>query len=165
MSWGLHRDTAAPPAQPLSGAALLVLPAGWPMTVLCLPCALTVMLLTTDLGAVEALHRVTWLGRVPATLSVAMGAVVRRWLPPHLFVYIRGRAFLGTFTVCVPAGAPASAWHARPPGVRADDLFVAQPMGAFAEAFLTGLVAAILVACCPHALATYSDRLDLTGPT
>ena len=79
------------------------------------------------LDAAAALHRGVWLGVVPATLAMALGAALRRWLPHHLFVYILGRGFFatavagslaGALSVALdgaagrPAGRPTCCWRA-----------------------------------------------------
>ena len=161
LLWAMDAVTRVPVLQPLSGAVLLVLLAGWPMAVLAM---LPVALLTVLLGpvpALEALHRLAWLGLVPATLALGIGAAVRRWLPHHLFVYILGRGFFGTLAACALAGWAALAAHGLPVGSAGTDMAVALWLTAFAEAFLTGLFTAVLVAFRPQWLWSYSDRLYL----
>lgn len=160
LLWGLDQY-GTPLAQKLSGAPLLVLFAGWPMAMLALAPAALVTWLAGDLGWIEALHRLVWLGVVPATLTLAIGALVRRHLPRHLFIYIFGRGFIGAFIACVLAGAADLALHSALLGTLPGDLMIARVLSAFAEAFLTGLCVAISVAYRPHWLATYSDRLYL----
>lgn len=159
--WGVDRYVSVPIAQPMSGAALLVLFAGWPLAVLAMLPVAAATAWAADLGAADALHRLVWLGVVPATLMLALGAAVRRWLPNHLFVYIFGRAFVGTFIACALSDGTALLLSALPTGSLRDDLWLARPMTAFGEAFLTGMLVAILVAYRPQWLATYSDRLYL----
>jgi hypothetical protein len=96
LLWSLDATTASPLLQPLSGVCILLLMLGWPLTVLALLPVGGVMWLASGLDAGGALHRVVWLGLVPATLALALGAGVRRWLPRHLFVYIMGRGFFAT---------------------------------------------------------------------
>lgn len=158
LLWTIDHQAGLPQALPLSAAPLLVLLAGWPLAVLLmLPAGMAVALLT-DMAAADALHRLAWLGLVPATLALALGAAVRRWLPHHLFVYILGRGFFGTATASLAAAVLASAQA----GAGGDgDALLARVLAAFAEAFLTGLVTAILVAYRPQWLATYADSLYL----
>lgn len=156
LLWALDAMTGVPVLQPLSGAVLLVLLAGWPMAVLAMaPVALLTMALG-GLPGLEGLHRLAWQGLVPATLALAIGAAVRQWLPHHLFVYILGRAFFGTLAASALAG-----WLALQAGSPGGDMAAALWLTAFAEAFLTGLVAAVLVAFRPQWLWSYSDRLYL----
>lgn len=159
--WGIDRYVAVPIAQPMSGAALLVLLAGWPLAVLAMAPVAAVTAFAADLGAAEALHRLAWLGIVPATLMLGLGAAMRRWLPKHLFVYILGRAYLGSFIACGLADGMALLLGPLQPGSQLDDLWLARPIAAFGEAFITGMLVAVLVAYRPGWLATYSDRLYL----
>ena len=163
LLWGADRYAAMPIVQPLSGAALLVLLAGWPLAVLAL---VPVALVTGWAGALpwpEALHRLVWLGFVPATLALALGSALRRWLPRHLFVYILGRGFFVTMLATAAAGALALWQRGAPVGSEVADLLVGRWLAASGEAFLTGMLVAIFVAFRPHWLATYSDRLYLPG--
>ena len=113
------------------------------------------------LDAAEALHRLAWLGVVPGTLALALGAALRRWLPQHLFVYILGRGFFATMVAAALAGALSLAVSGTPAGTAVDDLLLARWLAASGEAFLTGMLVAIFVAFRPQWLATYSDRLYL----
>ncbi|ODV12320.1 MAG: hypothetical protein ABT20_04045 [Rubrivivax sp. SCN 70-15] len=161
LFWGADRYAATPVLQPLSGAALLMLMAGWPLAVLAL---VPVALLTGwlgDLGWVETLQRGVWLGLVPASLAMALGAGIRRWLPQHLFVYILGRGFFATVAAGMLAGALSAALHGVPAGLRVEDVLLARWLAAWGDAFLAGMMAAIFVAFRPEWLATYADRLYL----
>lgn len=170
LLWGIDRYAASPLVQPMSGAVLLVLLAGWPLAVLALLPAATITLFAGHLDGIEGLYRLVWQGMVPATLALAIGAAQRRWLPHHLFIYILGRGFLGTFIACAVAGIIAIAFHPVPIGTGVNDLLIARVLAAFGESILTGMLTAILVAFRPQWLATYADRLYLPprpggGPT
>lgn len=160
LLWSLDRHGAAL-AQTMSGAALLVLFAGWPLALLSMVPVAVLSWAIGDLSWLEALQRYVWLGAIPATFTLAIGALLRRHLPHHLFIYILGRGFIGTFTVCVLAGLADLAMHSAALASIPDELMIARLLSAFAEAFLTGLCVAIAVAFRPHWLATYSDRLYL----
>ncbi|MCC9595694.1 MULTISPECIES: membrane protein [Rubrivivax] len=161
LMWGADRYADSAVAQPLSGACLLMLMMGWPLAVLALvPVALVTMFaggLTPEAG----LERFVWLGLVPATMAVVLGAAVRRWLPKHLFVYILGRGFFVTAVAGALAGALAAALHPPPNGLGGDDLALARWLAAWGDAWLAGILVAIFVAFRPHWLATYTDRLYL----
>lgn len=147
-----------------SGACLLVLMLGWPLAVpvLCGVGVIAALISPMDWGT--ALDLTVWLGLVPATLALALGLVVRRWIGHHLFVYILGRAFLGT-VVCMFAAGVLSQWAGHSlPGVDDDLSLVAHWLIAWGDAFLTGLFTAILVAFKPDWLATWSDQLYLKKP-
>jgi len=161
LLWGADVYAAMPIVQPLSGAALLVLCAGWPLAMLALVPVAGVTLWMGDLAWAEALHRLVWLGVVPGTLALGLGAALRRWLPQHLFIYILGRGFFATMLAASLAGALALWLGPLPAGTSAEDLMLARGLAASGEAFLTGMLVAIFVAFRPQWLATYSDRLYL----
>ena len=100
LRWGTDRNVGMSVVQPLSGAVMLLMMTGWPLAMLAL---VPVTLLTwamAGLDAAEALHRLVWLGQMPATIALLLGAAVRRWLPNQLFVYILGRGFAATALRC-----------------------------------------------------------------
>lgn len=147
--------------QPMSGVPLLLLLAGWPLTMLgLLPVAL-ILGLWGGLDALECLHRLLWLGILPAGLSLGLGWVLRRFLPHHLFVYILARAFLGTWVVLSAVGGLRLWVEGGPATLSSADVMLARGLTASGEAFLTGMVVAIFVAFRPQWLATYSDGLYL----
>jgi uncharacterized membrane protein len=161
LLWALDRLTHAALAQPLSGACLLLLMAGWPLAVLGQVAAALVLIGVGTLEPLQALQRVVWLGVVPATLALGLGAAVRRWLPQHLFVYIFARGFLATLLATAAAAWLAVAWHGSRDGLSAEELMIGRWLAAWGEAVVTGMLIAIFVAFRPHWLATYSDRLYL----
>lgn len=161
LLWAADHVARIPIVQPLSGASLLVLLAGWPLAMLALVPAAVVMKLVGGMPWVEALHRLVWLGCVPGTLALLGGAAVRRWLPGHLFIYIMGRGFFTTWAAVALAGALALAVTGAPAGTDPGDLMLGRFLAASGEAFMTGMFAAIFVAFRPEWLATYSDRLYL----
>lgn len=158
--WSADHLARAAALQPLSGASLLVLLAGWPLSVLALAAAAAASVAGGLLPAAVALQRLLWLGLVPATLALAVGALVRRWLPRHLFVYIFARGFFGTLLAASAAGAPVL-WQPAAAGLSADDLLLGRWLTAWGEAIVTGMLVSIFVAFRPHWLATYSDALYL----
>ncbi len=161
LLWGVDRFIEVPIAVPMSGASLLVLLAGWPLAIMALFPVSAMLLAIGDLSGAEALYRLVWLGVVPATLVLGIGAALRQWLPHHLFVYILGRGFFGTLVASTLAGVAALAVHAPPAGLMGSEMVVARVLMGFGEAFLTGALVAIFVAFRPHWLATYADRLYL----
>jgi uncharacterized membrane protein len=161
LLWSLDSTTAAPLLQPLSGVCVLLLMLGWPLTVLALLPVGAVMWLMTGLDAAGALHRVVWLGLMPATLALGLGALVRHALPRHLFVYILGRGFFATAIALAASGALAAWLFGVPATVPVADVMLARVLAAFGDAFITGMLAAIFVAFRPQWLATYADHLYL----
>jgi uncharacterized membrane protein len=162
--WGADRYVATPVAQPLSGACLLMLMAGWPLAIIALVPVAALTALFAGLDAAEALHRTVWLGVLPATAAMAIGAALRRWLPNHLFVYILGRGFFATAIAGSAAGAVSALLHGLPGGLQPADLMLARFLAAWGDAFLAGMVVAIFVAFRPQWLATYADRIYLRPP-
>jgi uncharacterized membrane protein len=162
--WGVDRYVGSAVVQPLSGAVLLLMMAGWPLAVLALvPVALATGVMA-QLEWLEVLHRYVWLGLVPASFALGVGALLRRWLPHHLFIYILGRGFMGT-ALSVAAAGWLSVWlHGAPPGVDEGELMVARWLAAWGDAFLAGMMVSIFVAFRPQWLATYSDRIYLIPP-
>lgn len=159
--WTADRLSAVPLAQPLPAACLLMLMAGWPLAMLILvPVALGAALLG-GFGAGEALARALWLGVVPATAGLLLGAAVRRWLPAHLFVYILGRGFAATVLANMAAGGLQALAQPLPQGLALPDLLLARWLAGWGDAMITGMIVAIFVAFRPQWLATYADRLYL----
>lgn len=161
LLWAADHVARAPIVQPLSGASLLVLLAGWPLAMLALVPVAIVMKLAGGMLWLEALHRLVWLGLVPGTLALLLGTALRRWLPGHLFIYILGRGFFTTWIAAAVSGALALLLTGAPVGTDPGDLLLGRFLAASGEAFMTGMFAAIFVAFRPEWLATYSDRLYL----
>jgi len=161
LLWNADRLTAQPLIQPLAGSCLLMLMLGWPLAVLLLVPVAGIGWLLAGGGAAEALHHLVWLGLVPITLSVLIGAALRRWAPNHLFVYILGRGFFATALAMVGAGALSVALHGTPTGLAAEDVLLARLLVASGDAVITGMLVAVFVAFRPHWLATYADRIYL----
>lgn len=161
LLWGADRYADIPVVQPISGACLLALMAGWPLAVLGLVPVAVVTTIAGDLTWDEGLSRLVWLGLVPASIAFLMGQALRRWLPHHLFVYILGRGFFTTVLSMTAAGGLALWVQGSPVGSSGEDLMIGRWLAAWGDAFITGMLVAIFVAFRPQWLATYSDRLYL----
>ncbi len=144
-----------------SGACLLVLMLGWPLAVPVLCVVGVIAALISPMDWETAVDLTVWLGLVPATLALGLGLAVRRWIGPHLFVYILGRAFIGTALCVFAAGLLGQLAGHTLPGIEDDLSVVAHWLAAWGDAFLTGMFTAILVAFKPEWLATWSDQLYL----
>lgn len=149
----------------LSGACLLVLMLGWPLTVLVLTGVAAVVWLAGHASAQSALTQLTWIGLVPATLGLGIGAVLRRWLPPNPFVYTLGRGFLGTAAAVFLSGVLMALVYEWAGEHVAEQWLIARWLMAWGDAFLTGMFSAIFVAFVPQWLATWSDERYLKPPT
>ncbi len=161
LPW-LHR---MPIQLQLSGACMIGLALGWPLAVpvLCVVALLAGLLAPLTLQ--QQLDMAVWLGIVPVTLSLALGMALRRWVWKNLFVYILGRAFLGT-AVCMFVSGALAQWtgHTLTTAVEPELAMVARWLIAWGDAFMTGMLTAIFVAFRPQWLATWSDRIYVPPP-
>ncbi|MDA8520115.1 hypothetical protein [Acidovorax sp. NCPPB 4044] len=160
--WALPTLHRMPLQLQMSGACLVVLMVGWPLAVPALVAVAAVAtLLSPTLAWGEALGMAAWQGVVPATLALLLGALLRRFTGTQLFVYLLGRAFLGT-ALCMFAAGTLAHWsgHALP-GVGPELSMVARWLMAWGDAVVTGMLCAVFVAFKPEWLATWSDRLYL----
>ncbi len=163
--WALPWLQHMPLQLQLSGACLIGLALGWPLAV---PVLCAVALLTGLIAPVswqQQLDMAVWLGIVPVTLSFGLGMALRRWAWHNLFVYILGRAFLGTVLCMFAAGALAQ-WLGHPLAASVEPglALVARWLIAWGDGFLTGMMAAVCVAFRPQWLATWADRLYIVPP-
>jgi uncharacterized membrane protein len=144
-----------------SGAPLVTLMLGWPLTVLALIGVgiITTLISTTSVEAAAAL--IVWQGLLPATFVLLLGAALRRWVSHHPFVYVLGRGFLGS-VLCIFAASMLAQWTGHElPNVSSGLSAIAFWLMAWGDAFVTGMMCAIFVAFKPHWLATWSDNLYL----
>lgn len=148
----------------LSGASLLVLMLGWPLAVLVLALVALVVWGVGHADLAATLSQWIWIGLAPATLALAIGSLLRRWLPPNPFVYTLGRGFLGTAAAVFLSGVLMELLHRLAGGPALEQALVARWLMAWGDAFLTGMFAAIFVAFAPHWLATWSDGRYLKTP-
>ena len=105
-----------------------------------------------------------WRGVLPATLALGLGALIRRVLGPHLFVYVLGRGFFGAAVCLFCASALLQALSPNLPGLNTELSLIAHWLTAWGDAFVTGMLVAIFVAFKPSWLATWSDTLYLPKP-
>ncbi|WP_026435642.1 hypothetical protein [Acidovorax sp. JHL-9] len=163
--WALPTLHAMPLQLQWSGACMVVLMLGWPLAIpVLIGVGVIACLLSPAMGWPEALGAIAWQGVVPATLALMVGALIRRFLGTHLFVYVLGRAFLGT-VLCLFASGALSQWSGHQlPGVGDELSLVARWLMSWGDAFVTGMLTAIFVAFKPQWLATWSDPLYLGHP-
>jgi uncharacterized membrane protein len=159
--WALPSLHSTPLQLQWSGACLVLLMLGWPLAVPLL-CATAIAAMVISNGSwTAALGMATWLGVLPATLALAVGALLRRTLGTHPFVYLIGRAFLGS-VLSLFAASVLRQWSGDAlPGVGGQLSLVAHWLTAWGDAFVTGMLATIFVAYRPQWLATWSDALSL----
>jgi uncharacterized membrane protein len=159
--WALPALKVTPLQLQWSGACLVLLMLGWPLAVPALCLAGVATGLIAGLGWQQQLDLVTWLGIVPATIALGVGAAVRRLLGTHPFMYILGRGFLGSVVSLFIAGALRQWAGAELSSVDAGLSLVGRWLMAWGDAFVTGMLCAIFVAYRPEWLATWSDHLYL----
>lgn len=162
--WALPWLHAMPLQLNWSLACLVLLMLGWPLAVplLCLVAVLAGMLGGQNFDIMVMLA--FWRGVLPATLALGLGAIIRRLLGPHLFVYVLGRGFLGSALCLFIASAGLQALSPNLPGLNTELSLVAHWLTAWGDAFMTGMLTAIFVAFKPSWLATWSDSLYLPPP-
>lgn len=170
--WSLPRAHDMAAQLPMSGAGLVLLMLGWPIAMLVLPLVALLGAAWAPASGTQIIGQAFWMGVLPATLALVLGALLRRWIGPHPFVYILGRGFLGT-VVCLFASSLLSLALGRlgtgapsaDPGALAASLepsWVALWLMAWGDGFVTGMLTAIFVAFRPQWLATWSDPLYLS---
>src|SRR5574341_1293486 len=155
--WALPALHAMPLQLSLSGACLALLMLGWPLAVPVLLLAAGIAGVVGSMDAAQTLSLAAWRGVVPATLALGLGALMRRWLPAHLFIYVLGRAFIGTVLVLFASLLLAGWAGERMRGVDAELSTVALWLMAWGEGVVTGMLVAVFVAFRPQWLATWSD--------
>lgn len=94
--WALPSLHAMPLQLRWSGACLVLLMLGWPLAIPVLCLVAVVATAIAGAGWAEAVAMAAWVGVLPATIGLAIGAAVRRVLGTHPFVYVLGRAFAGS---------------------------------------------------------------------
>ena len=162
--WALPSMMNLPLQLQLSGACAVTLMLGWPLAVPVLVVVGALSSLAGDLAFDVALAHTFWLGLVPATLALGVGALLRRWTGEHPFVYILGRAFMGTVLATFLAASLGQAMGHELAAVSGGLSLVGHWLMAWGDGFLTGMLAALCVAFKPEWLATWSDRLYLKKP-
>jgi len=148
-----------------SGASLLVLLLGWPLAVPVLTAVAGLVWLIGHASVEHILSQWVWVGLVPASLAMAIGAGLRRWLPANLFIYTLGRGFFGTLLAVFLAGVLYEGVHRLTGQVSLHEALIARWLMAWADAFLTGLIVAVFVGFAPQWLATWSDERYLKPPS
>ena len=142
----------------LSGACLLVLMLGWLLTVLVLTVVAALVWVLGQSDALTGLSQWLWVGLAPATLTLGIGSALRRWLPANMFVYTLGRAFMGTAAAVFLSGVLMELLHRLVDAPAIEQALVGRWLMAWADAFLTGILAVIFAAFAPQWLATWSDE-------
>ncbi len=159
--WALPTLHAMPLQLQFSGACLVVLCLGWPLAIPTLLVVGTLTALISPMPWTDAMAVTAWQGVVPATLAFGLGALIRRYIAHHLFVYVLGRAFLGTVLCVFVSSVLAHLAGHTLPAVNEGLSLVGRWLMAWGDGFITGMVCAVFVAYRPEFLATWSDKLYL----
>lgn len=163
--WALPTLVHMPLPLQWSGACLVLLLLGWPLAIATLlAVGLLAWLLAPGMDAPTALGIMAWQGVVPATLGLLLGALLRRLTGTRPFVYVLGRAFLGTVLCQFVAAALAQWANHRLAHIEPDLSMVARWLMAWSDGIVSAMLVAIFVAFKPQWLATWSDRLYLAPP-
>lgn len=144
----------------VSSACLMTLMFGWPLAMWSLvPAALASGWIGRGhfppLG--EVVTHLTWLGLLPGSLGLLIGLAIRRLLPHHVFVFILGRAFMGSIVAVVLTGALAWLAGRKPEVFSTQEWMLGYTLVAWGEGFSTGMLIATFVAFKPEWVLTYSD--------
>lgn len=155
----------------LTGAALAVTLFGLPLALVSLAIVNLASLLGgaylsgqawQDIGWIALAPRYVWMAAVPCFATAGLQALVRRWLPRHLFVFILAQGYFAALLAAIAAGAMRTAWlfavGATDGSLTVGDALTGVVIIAFGEAFLTGMLVAIFVVYRPHWVATFDAR-------
>ena len=159
--WAMPRPHTMPLQLTLTFSGIILLTLGWPLAipVFCLIAIISGLLAPAPVAQLMA--DAFWLGVLPATFAMLLGALVRRYLGPNIFVYTLGRGFFTT-VASVFAAALLSEWAGyHLPNIDPSLTTIAHWLIAWGDGFMTGLLSAIFVAFRPQWLATWSDELYL----
>jgi uncharacterized membrane protein len=151
----------------LLGATLFALMFGWELAVIAL--TLVTVGTTLNMGHGWTVLPVNLLveGVVPALATTRLLRASERWLPHNLFVYIFVNGFFGAGLAVLASSLAAAGLLAVTEAYTVHHLqsgylaFV--PLLMFSEAWLTGMIVAVLVAYRPEWIQTFDDRRYLHG--
>ncbi len=156
--WAAQKVMPGGVAVQLSGACLMVLMLGWPLTVLSLVPIAALGAWLGGIGWAEAVDHLAWNGIVAATFALLIGLATRHWLPKHPFVFILGRGFIATALAMMAAGTLSAHLTPAPASTEIGSVLLGHWLMAWGEAFSTGMLVAIFVAFRPQWLASWSDE-------
>ncbi|MEC3765392.1 MULTISPECIES: hypothetical protein [Cupriavidus] len=170
LLWTVRATLAGGMVIQLLGATLMVTLFGLPLALLSLFAADVVSLLGLEYLAGHGWSqfdwaalwvRYVWLALLPALLSAGLQAAMRRLLPRHPFVFILGHGYFTAGLAALGAGTAQAAWrYLAMPGqpLSLADTLLGAVILAFGEAFLTGMLVAVLVVYRPQWVVTFRDE-------
>jgi uncharacterized membrane protein len=151
----------------LLGATLLALMFGWELAVIALAAVTLGTTLNTGQGWPAYAVNVLVEGVVPALFTHGLLKASQRWLPPNPFIYIFVNGFFGAALAVLASSLTAAALLTGAEAYTLSHIgsgylaFV--PLLMFSEAWLTGMMVAVLVCYRPDWIRTFEDRFYLHG--
>ena len=149
------------------GATLMTLMFGWRLAFVGMSVVLAAALFNGNLDWAAYPLNTLILGGVPVAVSHAVLRAVERWLPPNYFIYVFAAAYGGAAVAVLGAVLTVIAvlWLGGVYGLAplADKYFPLVVLLMVPEAFITGIVIALLVAFRPHWVSTFDDNRYLKG--
>ncbi len=149
------------------GATLMTLMFGWRLAFIGMSVVLAAAVLNGNLDWAAYPLNILILGGVPVAVSHAVLRAVERWLPPNYFIYVFAAAYGGAALAVLGAVLTVIAvlWLGGVYGLAqlADKYFPLVVLLMVPEAFITGIVIALLVAFRPHWVSTFDDNRYLKG--
>ena len=161
-SWPAHAVLPLP--LHWSGAPLVALLVGWPLTIPLVTLAGLSTMLTTGATLGQALSVTVWSGVLPATLVLLLGHGVRKACGTNAVAYMVGRAFLVPMVTLAACGFSAALLSHAFHGPTAELQRIAMMLLAMGEASWSCALVSLLVAYRPQWLATWSDTMYLRRP-
>jgi uncharacterized membrane protein len=162
--WSFPGLAALPLPLHWSGAPLVALLLGWPLTIPVVTLAGLSTMLTTGATLGHAISLTVWSGVLPATLVLLLGHGVRKAFGAHPVAYMVGRAFLVPMVALAACGFCAAVLGHSLQGPTAELQRVAIGLLAMGEASWSCALVSLLIAYRPQWLATWSDPLYLRRP-
>jgi uncharacterized membrane protein len=162
--WSFPGLAALPLPLHWSGAPLVALLVGWPLTIPVVTLAGLSTMLTTGATLGHAITLTVWSGVLPATLVLLLGHGVRKAFGANPVAYMVGRAFLVPMVTLAACGFSAALLGDGLNGPTAQLQRIAIALLAMGEASWSCALVSLLVAYRPQWLATWSDPMYLRRP-
>jgi uncharacterized membrane protein len=144
------------------GATLMTLMFGWRLAIVGMSVVLVAAVLNGNLDWASYPLNTLVMGAVPVAVSYWLLRAIERWLPPNYFVYVFAGAYGGAALALVATvlSALTVLWLSGVYGFAqiSDKYFPLILLLAVPEAFITGIVIALLVTFRPHWVSTFDDN-------
>lgn len=162
--WSFPGLAALPLPLHWSGAPLVALVVGWPLTIPIVTLAGLSTMFTNGASFAHALSLTVWAGVLPATLVLLFGHGVRKAFGTNPLAYMVGRAFFVPMLTLAACGFTAAVLGHTLQGPTAQLQRVAIALLAMGEASWSCALVSLLVVYRPQWLATWSDSVYLRRP-